>query len=138
MRKQFLIVLLMMGFYLPVFAQKPQKIVFDFARSDSAAFKTMIAQINNIVKEAPYTTVEVVCNGPGVFLLVKDKTNMSKEMEEIQKVFNVSFVACANSMQALKVDKSQLLPFAKIVPVAMLELSYRQQEGWSYIKAGAN
>jgi len=57
-------------------------------------------------------------------------------MEEIQKVFNVSFVACANTMRRLKVDKSQLLPFAKITPVAMLEISARQQDGWSYIKAG--
>jgi len=39
-------------------------------------------------------------------------------------------------MRRLKVEKSQLVPFAKIVPVAMLELASRQQEGWSYIKAG--
>jgi hypothetical protein len=69
-------------------------------------------------------------------MLVNDKTNVSKEMEEIQKVFRVNFAACANSMRRLKVEKSQLLPFAKIVPVALLELSARQQEGWSYIKAG--
>ena len=65
-----------------------------------------------------------------------DKTNVTKEMEEIQKVFNVSFVACANTMRRMNVDKSRLVPFAKIVPVAILELSSRQQEGWSYIKAG--
>ena len=69
-------------------------------------------------------------------MLVTDKTNVSKEIEEIQKVFKVSFVVCANTMRRMKVDKPQLLPIAKIVPVALLELSYRQQEGWSYIKAG--
>jgi intracellular sulfur oxidation DsrE/DsrF family protein len=98
----------------------------------------MVTQINNILLEAPYTSIEVVCYGPGLGMLVSSKTNVSKEMEEIQKGFNVNFMACANSMHRMKVDKSQLLPFAKIVPVAMLELSYRQQEGWSYIKAGIN
>jgi intracellular sulfur oxidation DsrE/DsrF family protein len=128
-----------MLFYFSSSAQnKNQKIVFDFARSDTADFRIMVGQINNILKEAPNTTIEVVCYGQGLFMLVTDKTNMSKEMEEIQKVFNVSFAACANTMRRLKVDKSQLLPFAKTVPVAILELSYRQQDGWSYIKAGIN
>lgn len=137
MRKQFLTSVLMMLFYFAASAQnKQQKIVFDFVKSDTADFRIMVAQINNILKEAPYTTIEVVCYGPGLIMLVSDKTNVSKEMEEIQKVFDVSFAACANSMRRLKVDKSHLLPFAKIVPVAILELSSRQQEGWSYIKGG--
>lgn len=137
MRKNILIFLVMMVFYFSAFAQnKQQKIVFDFVKADTADFRIMVAQINNVLKEAPYTTIEVVCYGNGLFMLVNDKTNMSKEMEEIQKVFNVSFVACANTMSRMNIDKARLLPFAKIVPVAILELSYRQQEGWSYIKAG--
>ncbi len=139
MRKQFLTFLVTILFYYAASAQnKEQKIVFDFVRSDTADFRIMVTQINNILKEAPYTTVEVVCYGPGLFMLVRDKTNVSKEMEEVQKVFNVSFAACANTMRRMDIDKSQLLPFIKIVPVAILELSSRQQEGWSYIKAGFN
>jgi intracellular sulfur oxidation DsrE/DsrF family protein len=38
----------------------------------------------------------------------------------------------------MNIDKSRIVPFAKIVPVAILELSSRQQEGWNYIKAGFN
>lgn len=137
MRKKFLTAVVMMLFYFAASAQnKEQKIVFDFVKADTSDFRIMVAQINNVLKEAPYTTVEVVCSGPGLYLLVADKTNMSKDMEEIQKVFNVNFTACANSMHRMNVDKTRLLPFAKIVPVAILELSYRQQEGWSYIKAG--
>jgi len=137
MTKQLILLFTTFLFYISVSSQdKEQKIVFDFVKSDTADFRIMVGQINNIMKEAPYTTIEVVCYGPGLFILVKDRTNVSKEMEEIQKVFNVSFVACANTMRRLKVDKSQLLPFAKITPVAMLEISARQQDGWSYIKAG--
>ena len=137
MVKQFLTLVVIILFCFSASAQnKQQKIVFDFVKSDTSDFRFMVAQLNNILKEAPYTTIEVVCSGPGLFMLVSNKTSVSKDMEEIQKVFNVSFAACANTMRRMNVDKSQLLPFAKIVPVALLELSYRQQEGWSYIKAG--
>jgi intracellular sulfur oxidation DsrE/DsrF family protein len=137
MRKQFSLLLVTVLFCFSASAQNnQQKIVFDFVKSDTADFRTMVAQIKNVLKEAPNTAIEVVCYGPGLMMLVSDKTNVSKEMEELQKSPNVSFAACANTMRRMKVEKSQLVPFAKVVPVAMLELSAKQQEGWSYIKAG--
>ena len=137
MRKQFSLLLITTLFYFFASAQNNhQKIVFDFVKSDTADFRTMVAQIKNILKEDPGTAIEVVCYGPGLMMLVSDKTNVSKEMEELQKSPTVSFAACANTMRRFKVEKSQLVPFAKIVPVATLELAIRQQEGWSYIKAG--
>ena len=137
MRKQFSLLLGTIFFCYSASTQNnQQKIVFDFVKSDTADFRVMVTQIKNVLKEAPNTVIEVVCYGPGLIMLVSDKTNVSKEMEELQKSLNVNFAACANSMRRLKVEKSQLVPFAKVVPVAILELSARQQEGWSYIKAG--
>ena len=137
MRKQFSLLLVTVLFCFSASAQNnQQKIVFDFVKSDTADFRTMVAQIKNVLKEAPNTAIEVVCYGPGLMMLVSDKTNVSKEMEELQKSPNVIFAACANTMRRQKIEKNQLVPFAIIVPVAMLELSKRQQEGWSYIKAG--
>ncbi len=115
---------------------KKQKIVFDFVKPDTADFRFMILQINNILIEAPYTNIEVVCSSKGLNMLVNDKTNVKDEIAELQKAFNVSFAACANSMRRFKVDKSQLVPQANIVPVALLEIAAKEQEGWSYIKAG--
>ena len=117
-------------------AQKEQKIVFDFTKADTADFRFMILQLSNVLKEAPYTKMEVVCSGPGLFMLVTDKTNVKSDIAELQKTFNVSFVACNNSMRRLMVDKSQLIPQANVVPVALLEIAAKQQEGWSYVKAG--
>ena len=137
MGKQFSLLLVTALFYFTASAQNNhQKIVFDFVKADTADFRIMVTQIKNVLKEDPNTAIEVVCYGPGLMILVSDKTNVSKEMEELQKSPNVIFAACANTMRRLKVEKSQLVPFATIVPVAMLELSKRQQEGWSYIKAG--
>ena len=137
MRKQFSLLLVTVLFCFSASAQNnQQKIVFDFVKSDTTDFRVMITQIKNVLKEEPNSAIEIVCYGPGLMMLVSDKTNVSKEMEELQKSPNVSFAACANSMRRLKVEKSQLVSFAKVVPVAILELSARQQEGWSYIKAG--
>jgi uncharacterized protein len=137
MGKQFSLLLVTTIFYFSASAQNnPQKIVFDFVKADTADFRVMVLQIKNVLKEDPNTSMEVVCYGPGLMMLVSDKTNVSKEMEELQKSPNISFVACANTMRRLKIEKSQLVSFAKIIPVAMLELSTRQKEGWSYIKAG--
>ena len=116
--------------------QKVQKIVFDFTRPDTADFRIMMRQINNILVEAPYTKIEVVCSGPGLMMLVNDSTNVKIEIAEFQKIANVSFAACANTMRRFKVNKSQLLPQANVVPVATLEIAAKEQEGWSYIKAG--
>jgi intracellular sulfur oxidation DsrE/DsrF family protein len=137
MRIQFSLLLVTTLFCYSVSAQNNQpKIVFDFVKSDTADFRVMVTQIKNVLKEEPNTAIEIVCYGPGLMMLVSEKTNVSKEMEELQKSNNLNFAACANSMRRLKVEKSQLVPFAKVVPVAILELSARQQEGWSYIKAG--
>ena len=137
MRKQFSLLLVTVLFCFSASAQNnQQKIVFDFVKSDTTDFRVMITQIKNVLKEEPNSAIEIVCYGPGLMMLVSDKTNVSKEMEELQKSPNVSFAACANTMRRMKVEKTQLVPFAKVVPVAMLELSARQQEGWSYIKAG--
>ena len=137
MGKQISLLLVTAIFYFSASAQNnPQKIVFDFVKADTADFRLMVLQMKNVLIEDPNTAMEVVCYGPGLMMLVSDKTNVSKEMEELQKSPNISFVACANTMRRLKVEKSQLVSFAKIIPVAMLELSMRQKEGWSYIKAG--
>lgn len=58
---------------------------------------------------------------------------MSRRYIEISSG-GVTFVVCNNSMRRLKVDASQLLPGVTIVPVAIIELARKQQEGWSYLK----
>ncbi len=117
-------------------AQSKHKIVFDFASGDTASHSGILRQLNNVIREAPDAELEVVCHGPAVFMLVKDKTLLEDKMKEIIGRAHVTFKICANSMRRLGVDKSQLISLAEVVPVAMLELSKKQQEGWSYIWAG--
>jgi uncharacterized protein len=112
------------------------KLVFDLSSSDTAVQSTMLRQFNNILKAAPNTSLEAVCHGPAIYMLVKSKQFFEERMNDLIKKGNVTFKVCANSMKRLNVDKSELISFGEVVPVAMLELSGKQMTGWSYIKAG--
>ena len=115
--------------------QKQHKIVFDFTKADTAGFSTVVRHAKNIMSMTGNAKLEIVCHGPGLDLLVKDKTTVQREIEELNKL-NVVFAACNETMKRRGIDKSQLLAQAIIVPAAILEISSKQQEGWSYIKEG--
>jgi len=137
MKKYLLTLLTTLAGTLFIFAQNKQhQIVFDFTKQDTASFSMMVRQARNIMNITGNAQLEVVCYGPGVDLLMKEKTNVAKEIEELQTRFNVKFVACEFTMKRRGIEKAQLLSQVITVPAAVVEISSRQQEGWSYIKAG--
>ena len=120
-----------------IFAQQKQhQIVFDFTKADTASFAILMRQCKNILIASPNAKLEIVCHGPGLDLITKNITTVQKEVEELHDKSNVAFTACEATMKRRGVDKSQLFPFVVTVPLANLEISSKQQEGWSYIKAG--
>jgi len=115
--------------------QKPQKIIYDISSADTAAQSTIFRQFNNILKAAPETKIEVVYHGKAIMGVVTDSSFFPEQVKlALQKGVIIS--ACNNSLKRVKVDPSRVLPGVQVVPVAILELSAKQQEGWSYIKAG--
>lgn len=117
--------------------QKEHRIVFEFTKGDTASFSTMMRQLNNITKAtAGKAKLEVVCYGPGLYMLMTEKTSVQQQIADFSQKYNVVFAACEASMQRQGIVKSQLLPQIVTVPLATLEISTKQQEGWSYIKAG--
>ena len=137
MKKIFISFLPIIFFSSLIFAQqKEHKIVFDFTKSDTASFATMVRQANNIMNLTGNAKLEVVCHGPGLDLLMNEKTTVKKEIEELQGKSNVVFAACEATMKRRGIDKSQLLKKVITVPSATLEISSKEQEGWSYVKAG--
>jgi intracellular sulfur oxidation DsrE/DsrF family protein len=115
--------------------QKGHKIIFQLTQADTLVQKTLMKQINNILTVAPDTKIEVVCHGPGIALLLKDKTIVADKLENLV-VKGVAFNACEFTMKERKVDKSALVSVAGTVPAGILEIVTKQEEGWSYIKAG--
>lgn len=113
-----------------------QKIVFDLSSADTAVHSTVLRQFTNVLKAAPDTELELVCHGQAVNMFVKDKLYLEEKIKELKSKAKVNFKVCANSLRRYNIDKSLVSDLAEIVPVAMLELSSKQKQGWSYIKAG--
>ena len=136
MQKTFFIIAFVIFASAAMAQNKQYKIVFDLSSSDTAVQSTVLRQFNNVLKVAPDSQLEVVCHGSAVFMLVKSKVLFEEKMNELKSKGNVTFKICANSMKRANVDKSELISLAEIVPVAILELSAKEMDGWSYIKAG--
>src|SRR5688500_20277701 len=90
MRKLFLSFVTTIFFTSVIFAQqKEHKIVFDFTKEDTASFSTIVRHTKNIMTITGNAKLEVVCHGSGLDLLLKDKTTVHKEIEELHGKFNV-------------------------------------------------
>jgi uncharacterized protein len=117
-----------------VFGQNNQhKIVFDFTKADTASFATLIRHASNVMAASGNAQLEIVCHGQGLDFLLKDRSTVQSDIERLSKL-NVVFAACEASMKRRGIVKDQLVNQATTVPSAMIEISSKQQQGWSYIK----
>lgn len=137
MKKTIVLFLLITSITFSITAQtKQHKVVFEITSADTAVQRTVLRQINNALKDAPGTKIEVVCHGPAIFMLVKDKTVLGPMMEDLKNKQNVGFAACHNSMHKNNIEPAQLVGVANIVPNGVMEVVGKQEDGWSYIKGG--
>lgn len=111
------------------------KIVFQLTSNDTMAHKSLMKQLNNITSVAPTTKIEVVCHGPGLDMLVSDKTIVLEKIKQL-KAIGVNFIACEFSMKERNVPIEKIIPEAGFVKAGIIEIVTKQEQGWSYIKSG--
>ncbi len=114
---------------------KKHKIVMQFSDSDSLSQASVVGQVKNIRAAWPNAQIEVVCHGPGLDLLMPDKSKASNQVAEWSGK-GVVFAACNNTMKRRNLKKEDLLSSAVVVPSAIIELTLKQEKGWAYIKGG--
>jgi len=113
----------------------PHKIIFQMVTGDTASHKMLMKQFANILSIAPDAQIEVVCHGPGLQMMMLEKTIVANKIAALKEkgvVFNV----CEFSMKERKVERSMLIEQATLVPAGIIEIVEKQEQGWSYIKAG--
>lgn len=111
------------------------KIVFQMVSKDTSDHNAMVRQLFNIKKLRPNTLLEVVCHGPGMSFIHKEKSLVLTKLSDLAAQ-KVDFVACEFTMQQKNISKDQLLNEARTVPGGILEIVDKQDAGWRYIKAG--
>jgi hypothetical protein len=97
--------------------------------------KMLMKQVSNILSVAPETRIEIVCHGPGLTILNASKSIVGKQLDAASSK-GVDVVACQFSMKERNVSKDHLFPFVRIVEAGIIEIVDKQNEGWTYIKAG--
>lgn len=114
---------------------EPLKIVFQLSVGDTLAHKALMKQLGNITNVEPTTKIEVVCHGPGLDMLRKDKSTVAEKINEFSQI-GIEFNACEFSMKERNVSPEQILPSVKFVKAGIIYIVTKQREGWSYIKSG--
>ena len=121
---------------LPVQAQeKEHKVVFHLASNDTLVHKALVKQISNVLDYWKTAKIEVVVHNNGISFMKKEEAKTAKEIN-ILKEKGVVFAVCENTMKQRKLEKFQILSSATFVPVGIAEIVLKQEDGWSYIKAG--
>jgi uncharacterized protein len=115
--------------------EKEHKIVFHLASSDSLVHKALVKQIGNVLDYWKNAKIEVVVHSYGIGFMKKDESRYFKEIEALNGK-GVIFAVCENTMKQRKLEKSQILSTATFVPVGLAEIILKEEDGWSYIKAG--
>lgn len=118
-----------------VVSMKKHKIVFHLTNNDSLVHKAMVRQINNLLTAAPNAKIEVVSHSNGIEFLMIAKTKQAASITELKNK-GVVFAACENTMRERKIDKSEILSEAIYVPSGVFEVVLKQEQKYSYIKAG--
>ncbi len=114
---------------------KPHRIIFQLTTGDTISHKQLMKQFGNILSVSPTTQIEVVCHGPGLDMLVVSKSIVSEKINHFSEK-GVVFNACEFSMKERKVEKEAIIKSAGYVNAGIIEIVSKQEQGWSYIKAG--
>ena len=120
-----------------------QKVVYHInynGGEDDKAYRGALRNIQNHINAvgAENMEIKVVLHGNGLGLLKNAKTNQKLQSDVTNlKTQKVGFSVCNNTLKGRKIDyeKDLFEVFQdNIVPSGVAELSYLQQQGYTYIK----
>ena len=103
---------------------------------DAADWNLTIGNLRNLLAGFPpgSAELELVAYGPGLAFLKKESSSAPAVTVLLAK--HVRFVACENTMRVQQVSASALIQGVETVPSGVVEVVTKQEQGWSYIKAG--
>lgn len=103
---------------------------------DDAVIKSTASQINNLQNALNHDVdIELVCHGQSLSFVLNSQRKWTEIIKHLLSNA-VEIVACENMLKANDKSANNLFPEIKAVPAAIAEIVIKQQEGWSYIKAG--
>jgi hypothetical protein len=112
------------------------KTIIQLMSGDDAVIKSAASQINNLQKGLNNEVdIELVCHGQSLSFVLNETEKWTVIIRQLLST-DVAIVACENMLNANGKLESDLFPGIKKVPAGIAEIVIKQQEGWSYVKAG--
>lgn len=117
-----------------------QKVVYHINYNDEKHLLGALRNIQNHINAVGVDNIDikVVLHGAGVDLLIRANENMDFQSRVINlKTQHAQFVVCNNTLVGRKLDYSLDLFDVQpedIIPSGVAELSYLEQQGYTYIK----
>jgi intracellular sulfur oxidation DsrE/DsrF family protein len=140
MNRRTILALLALGAVLPAAAQEKkkssakQRVVIQVSDNDPAKWNLALNNARNIQAELgkDNVAVEIVAFGPGLEMMKAESKVADRLAAALDS--NVGLLACENTMQNAKVDKTDVYGGVKFVPAGVTHIMKRQREGWAYIR----
>ncbi len=116
----------------PSLAAAQNRVVFQLNDEDSRKWHTVLANVNNVQEELGKVEVAVVVIGPALGMLKADALTANKVRDAMAA--GVRFVACGNSMSAMKLEKDDMIDKIDYARAGYVEIMRLQQQGWTYLR----
>jgi intracellular sulfur oxidation DsrE/DsrF family protein len=122
---------------MKVIAQNtPHQLVVQMVDNNPKVQNGLIKQLNNLKNGyGEEITIEVVCHGPGLDLLHKERSEYREELLAL-KERGIIFVACENTLKGRDIPREAIMEEFDFVPMGIGEVMEKQEQGWSYVKGG--
>jgi uncharacterized protein len=121
----------------------PPKVVFDFYLDDPAKMGAALYWLRGLLlplSEAPYDydpeTIKVVIHGAELVTLAKKNEDKYKDFVERMRYYadlGIEFEVCHLAMEDYGYNPADMQDFVQVVPSAMAELAYRQNQGFAVL-----
>ncbi len=112
------------------------RIVMQLSSNDTLVWKGLMNNLKHLKAGwGDSVVIEVVAHGPGLDFLTKGKTTQQEKISHFKQM-GITFIACENTMMERKIPKETIIAEATFVKMGIGEIVRKQEQGWSYIKAG--
>ena len=110
------------------------RVVFQVSDNDPAKWNLALNNARNVQQDLGKDNVqiEIVAYGPGLAMLKAESKVADRLAAALDS--NVGLIACENTMQNTKVQKSEMYGGIGYVQAGVTHIMKRQKEGWAYIR----
>lgn len=112
----------------------PRKIVVSLSEKDPKRVNAVLNNVMNIQKfyEQDFVKLAVVAYGPGIWSVLKDSP-VKARIESMQQ-YEIEFVACGNTLDAIHKSEDALIEGVGWVRAGLPEIVERRLSGWVDLK----